>query len=508
VHVNNAAEDQLLLAQELHVDGNSREIFWENVRKHSLQSKPLQMRRKPLQVSQSVFNGGQQPLLSQNKTQSQLSGHSSGLGMPPRRKHVDHKPVESATNDTRWKIFGPRPLHHRLRSVDNAVLQSVSQRQNIDTRRWSEQIYSSRTQTSGRWSNVNATKPLEADELHAANDTQSTEPPASAFRSTMLDSKTGVSLDSRVGNTITDTRMDNDSLTLIRRHGGTQANVGRILRPPKEMDSNAGISIEISTFGYRKFVRHKPNGTQESQVGPNFCLTAEEQTTMNAFEFDDQPFRRHIRTSSNEHGSFRTHLMDSSASSNGPQMLRTMLGSGRHRQHNYNGFQENGYSLPKAKTAQPKAFSFRSPWDGVCEFSSGLAGRSVKCKHRWPSNEETVAVSELRFNLPTSKTFGSPAPKSSAPGIPREPKQSSFFSSQTHQQSSPHSGPQDVGFAQESEHGERLDLSLGQEHAGGGFGGKQAKLGKLIVASEGLQMLDLVVAANMAVWWRVYDRLT
>ncbi|KAI9850435.1 MAG: hypothetical protein M1830_007018, partial [Pleopsidium flavum] len=52
----------------------------------------------------------------------------------------------------------------------------------------------------------------------------------------------------------------------------------------------------------------------------------------------------------------------------------------------------------------------------------------------------------------------------------------------------------------------KLDLSLGQEHAGGGFGGKQAKLGKLIVEDEGLKMLDLLVAANMAMWWQVYER--
>jgi hypothetical protein len=55
---------------------------------------------------------------------------------------------------------------------------------------------------------------------------------------------------------------------------------------------------------------------------------------------------------------------------------------------------------------------------------------------------------------------------------------------------------------------DRLDLSLGQEHAGGGFGGKHAKLGKLIIENEGLQMMDLIVAANMALWWRVYEKLT
>lgn len=51
---------------------------------------------------------------------------------------------------------------------------------------------------------------------------------------------------------------------------------------------------------------------------------------------------------------------------------------------------------------------------------------------------------------------------------------------------------------------ERLDLSLAREPAGGGMRGKSAKLGKLIVEDEGIKMLDLVVAACMAVWWRGY----
>ena len=53
---------------------------------------------------------------------------------------------------------------------------------------------------------------------------------------------------------------------------------------------------------------------------------------------------------------------------------------------------------------------------------------------------------------------------------------------------------------------ERLDLSLAQENAGGGFAGRQAKLGKLIVHDEGLKMFDLLVAANMGIWWRAYER--
>lgn len=50
-----------------------------------------------------------------------------------------------------------------------------------------------------------------------------------------------------------------------------------------------------------------------------------------------------------------------------------------------------------------------------------------------------------------------------------------------------------------------LDLSIGQEKAGGGNRGKRVKLGKLIVFDEGYKMLDLVVAANMGVWWSVWE---
>ena len=55
---------------------------------------------------------------------------------------------------------------------------------------------------------------------------------------------------------------------------------------------------------------------------------------------------------------------------------------------------------------------------------------------------------------------------------------------------------------------DKMDLSLGQELAGGGFAGKQAKLGKLIIEGEGLLMMDLLVAANMGLWFRAYEKQT
>jgi hypothetical protein len=51
-----------------------------------------------------------------------------------------------------------------------------------------------------------------------------------------------------------------------------------------------------------------------------------------------------------------------------------------------------------------------------------------------------------------------------------------------------------------------LDLSLGQERAGGGFSGTHSKLGKLIIENEGILMMDLLVAANMSVWWKSYEK--
>ncbi|KIH93371.1 hypothetical protein SPBR_04126 [Sporothrix brasiliensis 5110] len=63
----------------------------------------------------------------------------------------------------------------------------------------------------------------------------------------------------------------------------------------------------------------------------------------------------------------------------------------------------------------------------------------------------------------------------------------------------------DLGDGDHNEDDE-LDLRLGREKAGGGNRGKRAKLGKLIVYDDGFKMLDLVVAANMGVWWVSWER--
>jgi hypothetical protein len=111
-----------------------------------------------------------------------------------------------------------------------------------------------------------------------------------------------------------------------------------------------------------------------------------------------------------------------------------------------------------------------------------------------------MTVSELRFNLPSSsKTATSRADESA--------KRSSFFRRGRHNRNNSSLSINRDDNTEETKNSlDRLDLSLGQEFAGGGFGGKQAKLGKIILEDEGLKMMDLLVAANLGLWWRAYEK--
>lgn len=183
---------------------------------------------------------------------------------------------------------------------------------------------------------------------------------------------------------------------------------------------------------------------------------------------------------------------------------------------------------------RPRGYTFVSPWDGRCEFRTSTNGRSLKCQHildpkspkfnpvavahnirdaqamgRSRSDELTSAlagakpVSELRFNLPgvSSSTVAARAGGEAEGGKGRGAKhhlQGQFSKLLQHWE--PKSSDE------EWDDDEPMDLSLGKEDAGGGIKGKRAKLGKLIVHDEGLKMLDLVVAANVGVWWTSWGR--
>jgi hypothetical protein len=133
----------------------------------------------------------------------------------------------------------------------------------------------------------------------------------------------------------------------------------------------------------------------------------------------------------------------------------------------------------------------------------------LQCKHSLgpmylPSeNSLPSVVSELRFNLPGGGPLATAPPptKPMDPGVlPRRPR----FFGRSNASSSSLFAPRRQSEPDVSS--SLLDLSLGQELAGGGFAGKQAKLGKLIINNEGLKMMDLLVAANMSLWWRAYEK--
>ncbi|KAH8895920.1 hypothetical protein GQ53DRAFT_743871 [Thozetella sp. PMI_491] len=170
---------------------------------------------------------------------------------------------------------------------------------------------------------------------------------------------------------------------------------------------------------------------------------------------------------------------------------------------------------------KPRGYVFMSPWDGRCEFHTGNGGRSLKCRHKLqPANavfNPLVAsqairdgqaikrarntsvsaaitgakpISELRYNLPNGELFGSSKKGDGHHHL--HDHFSKLLNLEPNSDDDDDDGP--------------MDLSIGREKAGGGNRGKRAKLGKLIIHHEGLKMLDLVVAANIGVWWTTWER--
>lgn len=108
-----------------------------------------------------------------------------------------------------------------------------------------------------------------------------------------------------------------------------------------------------------------------------------------------------------------------------------------------------------------------------------------------------VPVSELRFNLPATDLFNSKEDRERAAEELKQGLSRLLVRS-----------PGGHVYDDDEEDDEPIfDFSgLGKEKAGGGNRGKRAKLGKLLVHDEGLKMLDLVVAANMGIWWQAWER--
>lgn len=303
------------------------------------------------------------------------------------------------------------------------------------------------------------------------------------------------------------------SLTIIRRDPATSAqwNVGSVRDPPVQEVSSAALLnptasgktkkggaplwLDITNPGYQQYCNEQRSesrvstSTSSSDSDPVPEGTFRRRLYLPGSRFTD---RRWVRKSAN---------LASPTNKNFPNLYSSR-----------NNAENPSYpdltpplTSPPLMDRRSAGYSFFSPWDGRCDFSTSTSGRALKCRHYLPNNQGSVEVSELRFNLPTTSR-NSVAPTSVAE------KRGSYFHGLHRRLKSDDSwgggpSPEEELPTYRIDDDGRLDLSLGQERAGGGFGGKQAKLGKLIVYPDGVPMLDLLVAANVGLWWRAWERV-
>ncbi|KAJ1324176.1 mitogen-activated protein kinase 7 [Microdochium nivale] len=351
-----------------------------------------------------------------------------------------------------------------------------------------------------------------------------------------------------------------------------------IEHPEEESPSaypSPSISIHLETSGYAKFrgmptrpsmgtvdVRHSFDGRPDD-AGTAFLSTSyKQQTTSLQGGFDREVMMSYTPSfSSNIKHIFGGGRPGSKGADDAaPPAVQQVIRPGHSRAGSagsvsfFSGFSGSKPIITKAAAGlRPRGYVFMSPWDGRCEFVTGNAGRSLRCNHilpqiggaaaynplvdgddgeagnRWPApnfpipggvvgnrrNQNVRAVSELRFNLPSSELLSSRDKRDRATSLEggaaraRDQLQSQFNkvvqSIENHANGQGPFGRHDSDEDFYDEDG-RLNLSLGQEKAGGGNRGKRAKMGKLIIAEDGLKMLDLVVAANVGLWWASWEK--
>lgn len=525
LHVDNADDDHFLTASD------NAEVPQEVDKVRTIQGRDKENRpevcRKPLQQKPHSVWGNSSESPSASYPDYRPTKQAADAGAPPKRKplnpaaRVEESQVQgvstgAAAQSPARQLLGPRPFNtraHILQREHSSAEQQLPDRPDRP----------SSTQTTLR---------------------------AKSSPTPLGTAQPYLGLHRQGSNSWSNTTATNElSLTLIRRDpaSGGQWNVGKILSVPLgEAVSNNGqtspnkstkpirrpLDVEVRTPGYVKF-KSAGSHTLNTSSPQNHTLMGYKQfelATNRDGGCNDSIFRRRIIFGQSnppqyepwEQRSGSSELSDGSVVSS--ESFDTSFTRDKH------GFDDR---LPASNREQPstdrkskhQGYTFLSPWNGTCEFITGVAGRSLICKHRLPagiaaiSPSHAVTVSELRFNLPSSALFSVGQSNASTQSASRKQNRLSFMSKYKHRrqlssQSSYHGSSlsepglvtrgssTDGSDADES----KLDLSLGQEHAGGGFGGKQAKLGKLIIEDEGLKMLDLLVAANMALWWHAYDR--
>lgn len=299
-------------------------------------------------------------------------------------------------------------------------------------------------------------------------------------------------------------------LSLIRRDpsSGNQWNVGRIssrhfdsLPPPPADDIPAPrppIDVQIETSGYAKF-RNMPARRSVDASAPFIP----EDNAQGSGIFSRQVVMSYSKSWSSTLKQKLNKLDRNSFTQKGHSRVQSFAS-------NDSAGSTDGPTTTPGPNMKPRGYVFNSPWDGRCEFRTGNAGRSVRCHHilhegptanfnplvaeqqasaTTPPNASSMVVSELRFNLPSSELLGGEEQSTQQ----RLGNLRKFWK-------------REGDFDEEDDEVSPFDVNLGREKAGGGNRGKRAKMGKLIIYPDGLKMLDLIVAANVGVWWGAWER--
>ena len=526
VHVDSPDDEGLLSSSDLRDSHDSEEV---DFKESTFAGNTAGVRRKPLPLNShrpepppKIYPHCQLPTYGQNSV-TQVGRKPVGHSSRPAHRSLDTAPVLPPRS-----LLGPRPLKQRLHSTDSSTLPKFLEKQDIDLRKWPKQPTAAPLPLPPR-SHANGETRYGLPYENSPSMLEPPNEPTGKFSRRSESWQSEYSANLRVDNKEKHNTSRKLSLSLIRRYDGQQWNVGKISDKLEDSTmaqpahAGGGLSVELMTPGYAKFISGSSQKVQVDNGIPSWVpFHPEDRISHSDQDFQEKVcqdkvvFQRHLEISSKLKRLERRRMPNSSDPTLSGEVSRQSIElQAQDPQDSIDIKTTDSMQTQSTELtiASSKGYILQSPWNGVCEFTTGVAGRSLKCKHRATTfsgaGSQSASVSELRFNLPSSKTFGSPAPKSPLLGTPRESKRSSFFAHHQNRRYSSSFEAQENGLlGSKVEFADRLDLSLGQEHAGGGFGGKQAKLGKLIIEREGLQMLDLVVAANMALWWRVYERYT
>ncbi|KAJ0416128.1 hypothetical protein BJY00DRAFT_238532 [Aspergillus carlsbadensis] len=320
-------------------------------------------------------------------------------------------------------------------------------------------------------------------------------------------------------------------ITLIRRDPthGSQWNVAAMTTPPSRTDGS-GIDIDISTPGYSRFAGHNEPLSLES-LGLN--LSAEARNILSRQQNTSNPSAT-LHDPSVPRDTSRPRRFHRKLLVSRPEESRSSLDSSGSRP-SLDGGPGSPVTVHSSTFSKLKSgyYTFTSPWNGTCTFSTSVNGRSLKCKHMIPapgfpnspnSTQENpaVTVAEIRFNTPfqgshahhhhSSEHADPSGPYYYNPSTnPSKRAAIANFINNKFDRRGSNSSTSSAGaneppppLPRRPIDEDRIDLSLAREKAGGGMRGNSAKLGKLIIEDEGIKMLDLVVAACMTVWWKGY----